>query len=516
MRYTTPFANRSFRRLPRTCYTVLPFLLLANYIILFYFESVSNKVFPSDTFHPPTPVTNPHETHDKIGSDYWTWETISQFKSSTTPVESNDCATFPTHLLNAIQIVLKVGSADDPARTNSQLSSVIKCISNVIIVSDRNHTYGDKHEAFDVFASLPPETYLTEEDLIDYNSQKNVSLETLRQGHRGWKLDKYKFLPAVEHAVSQNDKAKWYVFLESDTYVFWDNLFRLLENYDEELPYYLGSPSPGKPIPETAENGDGERVWFAYGGPGYVLSAPAALRLVERRRNKIAIKGPRLTQEYKEDIRADCCGDSILGWALHDKAGVDISGLWPMFNPESLHGIPFGRKYWCEPVISLHKTHIEDYVKVFEWDNNRNRSQGPLLYRDLISYHPFTVPSPTTEVSKFTNSTLPIHIIPNWDNADVAGFNEEMPEHPANRDFASCQQHCHEHSKCFQFTWHAHHCWMAGVMRMGQRKEPDGKHDEEGRKYVSGWDVEKIGKWIGENTCEEGPHWVKPSLKRRF
>lgn len=203
---------------------------------------------------------------------------------------------------------------------------------------------------------------------------------------------------------------------------------------------------------------------------------------------------------YKEDIQNDCCGDSMLGWALHDRAKVDISGLWPMFNPHGLHGIPFGPLYWCEPVISLHKTHPSDFEKLWNWENSRDRTKGPLLHRDLIDFH---------KLGEFETRE-------DWDNADWDGFNEESTNHTSNQSFESCREYCTSVPHCYQFTWHAHHCWMTKGIRLGHAKDPDGYHEEVDRKYVSGWVTEKIKKWVDENKCEEGAHWVKPSVKRKF
>ncbi|PSN73418.1 family 31 glycosyltransferase, partial [Corynespora cassiicola Philippines] len=406
------------------------------------------------------------------------------------------CETFPTHLLRKIQVVLKVGAADHWSRTEGQLNSVIKCIANVMVVSDLSHPYGTEHEAMDVLADLPAESYLKEEDYQIYDHQRNVSIGEgkLKQGHEGWKIDKYKFLPEVEKAVGRNTDAEWYVFLESDTYIFWDNMFRLLENYDHSEPYYFGSPSPGRGIPDSEDH-----IWFAYGGCGFVLSNAAAHRLVDRKRNNVGIKGPRLSEEYKEDIQRDCCGDSMLGWAIYDKAGVTLSGLWPMFNPHSLAGLPFGKHYWCEPVISLHKTAASEFQKLWKWENSRDRSNRPLLYADLLAYH---------HLGTFSRRE-------DWDAADLDGFTEP-DDHPAHTSLDACDAACKENAQCYQFTWHGKHCYMARSIRLGHHKKPDGKHAEEDRRYVSGWDVGKIERWKEEHKCAEGAHWVKPSLERIF
>ena len=75
---------------------------------------------------------------------------------------------------------------------------------------------------------------------------------------------------------------------------------------------------------------------------------------------------------------------------------------------------------------------------------------------------------------------------------------------------------CKKDEQCRQFTYHGAHCWLSRAIKMGHSKNPDGTHEGQDRNYVSGWDVDKINKWVEENPCEEGPHWVKPSIERKF
>ncbi|KAJ4320626.1 hypothetical protein N0V94_003274 [Neodidymelliopsis sp. IMI 364377] len=501
---STPFMSRRWLRI------LLVFAGIAigvNLFVLFdwyYVEKIPSQILGNQAFHPKpfAPVPYGPGAHDDNGLDYWTWETPSQFKNKAAigwNGTMDECVLFPKHLLSKIQVVLKTGTADDWSRTEAQLSTVIKCIPNVLIVSDSEHTYGPKHRTVDVLADLPPDKYMKEEDYFVYETQMNASRNgvQLQQGHEGWRIDKYKFLPAVEKAIEHNTLAQWYVFLESDTYMFWDNVFRLLQNYDASLPYFFGSPSPGRkyrPNPQTEEE---DQVWFAYGGAGFILSTAAAHRLVDRPRNNFGIKGSRLSTEYEEDIRNDCCGDSILGWALHDKADVSISGLWPMFNPHRLEDVPFGNDYWCEPVISLHKTNPSLFKDLWSWENEK-RSGRPLLYIDLLfSFH-----------GNFSRRE-------NWDAAFDAGF--QLPDNSTvHASLDACETGCFAHDDCQQYTWHGRHCYYAKALYIGNAKQPDGHHDPKDREYISGWDYTKIQNRSFGKGCGEGPHWVKPSIKRKY
>ena len=473
-----------------------------------FVEKLPSQILGNEAFHPEPFAPAPHGLESQNGDngqDYWLWNTKSQFYKKEN-IDWNvgimdECFLFPKHLTREkVQVVIKTGIADHPARTDAMVNSVIKCIRNVLVVSDEDHKYGP-FNAYDVLANLPARKHMTEEDYLIYETQKNATRDgkELQKGHEGWKIDKYKFLPQVERAIEHNNKAEWYIFLESDTYLFWDNIFRLLDNFDPSVPYYFGSPSPGRKYRPTPESEEEKQNWFAYSGSGYVLSTAAAHRLVDRPRNALGVKGSRFTTEYQEDIRNDCCGDSVLGYALHDKASVEVSGLWPMFNPHRLEDVPFGKDYWCEPVITLHKTGPQPMKDLWIWDNDQHQKHGrPLLYKDLLfGFH-----------SNFSQRH-------DWDAAFDAGF-QLGDNSTVHTSLEACESGCFAHNECWQYSWHGAHCYYSKALYIGHFKEPDGYHEEEDRKYVSGWDINKIQTLDLQNTCEDGPHWVKPSVERKF
>lgn len=480
--------------------------------LLFFVDSATVEKLPSQilgtqAFHLQPYAPAPHNVDpqdDANEQDYWLWETKSQFHKKEN-IDWNvgimdECFLFPKHLREKVQVVVKTGAADDRARTNAMVNTIIKCIRNVLVISDEDHRYGP-YGAVDVLADLPARTYMKEEDYSTYEAQKNATRNgiELHQGHEGQTIDKYKFLPQVERAIRHNSKAEWYVFLESDTYLFWDNVYRMLDNYDASVPYYFGSPSPGRKYRPDPESEHEEQIWFAYSGSGFILSTAAAHRLVDRPHNAVGVKGPRLTMEYKEDIRNDCCGDSVLGWALHDKAGVDISGLWPMFSPHRLEDVPLGKHYWCEPVLTLHNTGPNAMKDLWSWENEQHQQhERPLLYKDLLFSY----------LGNFSQRE-------NWDAAFDAGFQLE-DNSTVHSSLEACESGCFSNDECRQYTWHGAHCYYSRALYIGRPKKPDGHHEEVDRKYISGWDINKIQTWSLQHTCEEGPHWVKPSVKRKY
>ncbi|KAJ5815751.1 hypothetical protein N7474_007528 [Penicillium riverlandense] len=420
--------------------------------------------------------------------DYWDWDTSTRFRTPHAKqshiADVDICDSFPTDRLASVQVVLKIGGSEDPERLDVLTSTVTRCITNLLIVSDREAVLNG-HRVHDVLADLPPSFRAKAPDFDQYEALQRDDGSFERAA--GWRLDRYKFLPMVEYAKLSNPSAQWFVFLESDTYFFWDNLFRLLDQFDPDVPLYFGSPSPG----HRAKRG--EVSWFAYGGVGFVLSRAAVDKLVHRPVGSSGeFKLPSLTLQDEQLVTRECCGDSVLGWTLFKK-GIKLSGLFPMFNPHPLHGIPFDESFWCQPVISLHKTSLTDMAGLTKWENSRDRT-NPLLYSDLFEY---------TRMGELADKE-------DWDNGEWGGFQDPL-ESPAHRSFEACRSACHDHDHCLSFTYDSTgHCVFVPTMRLGLKKlvSPE-------IRLSAGWDNEKINSWTASHQCPR-PHWVKPSIKRIF
>ncbi|KAJ5914654.1 hypothetical protein N7504_003537 [Penicillium tannophilum] len=419
--------------------------------------------------------------------DFWNWQTITHFQKykSKGPFTADDiCADFPSNILERVQVVLKTGATESADRIDASMDSVTHCISNLLIVSDRA-TELNGHRVHDVLADLAPiANKLNLTDFKTYealqNGDKNIG------GQDGWRLDRYKFLPMIERAKEANPTAEWFVFIETDTYIFWDNMFRLLDQYDPTVPLYFGSPSPGFWLENE------QRVWFAYGGSGFVLSRAAVEKLTERQTGEYgAYLEPSVSERYMEVVDRDCCGDSVLGFALYQK-GINISGLWPMFNAHALHGIPFDAKHWCQPVISLHKSLLPDMTGLAKWESKRDKT-NPILYSDLTDY---------LQLGKLPDKV-------DWDNGDFGGH-VEPPESPAHASLSACRQACEESDACLSFTWNSSgQCVFVRSIRLGAGKKVPPNE------LTAGWDNSGIQRWRESNICE-APMWMKPSLKRIF
>lgn len=174
----------------------------------------------------------------------------------------------------------------------------------------------------------------------------------------GWRLDKYKFLPLIQHAGQHWPHVKWYLYTEDDTYLFLPNVLLYLSSYDHRESHWLG--------------GLGEKLGttFAHGGSGFALSRGAW-------EQSFGKAGTDLVKKYQRFVDGACCGDYALGKVLNDygvRFGEDHGEtvkFWG-FNGLPHWKIEFSRENWCLPVLTWHHAHNRDIARYYEleqsWD----------------------------------------------------------------------------------------------------------------------------------------------------
>jgi hypothetical protein len=170
--------------------------------------------------------------HGSYGvSEYYSFSTTSSFfPVSIDPAQkttSELCASFPKHLLQTIQPVLKLGHADAKDRIDAQFDSVSACFGKdeLLVYSDLDEEVRG-HQVIDVLADLPELYYHDNPDFINYIWQKemreNGTLDVDREATsriNGWRMDKFKFLPMIERAWRTKPNKDFYFFFETDTLV---------------------------------------------------------------------------------------------------------------------------------------------------------------------------------------------------------------------------------------------------------------------------------------------------------
>lgn len=306
---------------------------------------------------------------DSKRPEFYQWKTRSAFE----PVKFGDwetastrdlCASFPSFLLlSEVQPVLKTGHGVLEQRVRPQLNTSLACLDNLLTFSDVTEQFENLH-MIDVLEDIPQELIDSDDQLEPYRrlqacvARGESDCGSVLERKEAWNMDKFKFLPMATRAWMMRPEKRWYVFFEADTMLWWDNIFRLVSNFNADVPLYFGSPSPGR-----------EGTWFAYGGGGFILSREAMRRLISQDwdSNTGEYLSSKLTELHWDTLLHDCCGDSVLGWALHE-AGVNLDGLWPMYSPHPPHGVPFSDLYWCQPMLGMHKPSEVDVQGLFRWE----------------------------------------------------------------------------------------------------------------------------------------------------
>lgn len=234
---------------------------------------------------------------------------------------------------------------------------------NVVIYSDYAETIAN-FITIDILANLTADSQDINSEFDVYREvpqyvANNVYLEAANiEGDDfgpagGWVLDKYKFLPLMDHAGKNWPKARWYIYMEDDSYLFLPNVLKYLSAFDWKAPHYLGSYAFK------------DNVTFAHGGSGFALSRGAWEMSFGR--------NPNLVEDFKEYTHSHGCGDHILGRVLNEygvhlgENGGDEQFTWG-FNGLVHFRFPFRRANWCKPLLSWHKAHNRDVARYDQFE----------------------------------------------------------------------------------------------------------------------------------------------------
>ncbi|PHH66911.1 hypothetical protein CDD81_5263 [Ophiocordyceps australis] len=283
-----------------------------------------------------------------------------------------------------VLFVLKTGTSEAFDKLPTQLLGSVQCLSDVLIFSDKEQQIG-KYHLYDALDRVSDTVKKTSPEFELYEAQLNcpVSLRdcTTPSQSAAWDLDKYKFLNILVRTWEMRPGHQYYLFAEADSYVFWPNMMTWLRNHAASMAddLYAGSVALQDDFP------------FAHGGSGYIVSGRVVQRLVE------AVPG--LAARYDGLAPTKCCGDLLLGMAMHE-AGVVVRHAFPMFNGEKTAVLPFGETHWCQPILTLHHMDAEDVATMWQFEQTRT-STKTLQIKDL--YHAFVEPH-----------LIPLR--PDWDN----------------------------------------------------------------------------------------------------
>ncbi|KAI4947052.1 hypothetical protein J4E86_008675 [Alternaria arbusti] len=411
-----------------------------------------------------------------------------------------------------VLVVLRTGATEVLEKLPIHLTTVLRCIPNYAIYSDFEEEFGG-HHIHDVFDELDQDLKDSVPDFKLYHQLKTKGRDGLSMdgiehdgsgasgslSNPGWKLDKFKFLPMIDKALRQMPQAKWFVFVELDTYLMWTNLLDYLSQFDAEASHYIG---------KQMYIGD---VLFAHGGSGFVLSAPAMRKVIRHWKSHM--------KDLNQYTIEQWAGDMVLGKALKD-AQVSLLWAFPHFQGDPVstldHNITkINRQPWCYPAITYHHMPENEIRSLWEFEQEwyrRGPRSAPLRHADV--FKGYIYPSLSKERSE-------------WDSysVDKAFSNDVLKGEEVHSSFEACKSACERNTRCLQFSYRPSRCLVSSEVRLGRASTLQcleystaasrcEKMEEPaaitGGAVRSGWIVDRLEEYMRtmDQTCDNRIGWI--------
>ena len=286
---------------------------------------------------------------------------------------------------NETLVIIKTGATEIKDKLPVHFDTTLRCYPHSIIFSDYEEEYSgyqvvdalanvdktlqDSHPDFELWRRLKEggRAVLADDELSGPGVKLSGGLG--KPENPGWKLDKWKFLPMLNETLVRYPEMKWYLFVETDTYIFWTTTLAWLATLDHTKPHYMG-----------AQMQIGEVV-FAHGGSAFVISQSSMRAAVELYRAN--------QKEWEDFTNGHWAGDCVLGKALAD-SGTSLTWAWPIFQGVKPGGIDYSRldyskRIWCYPTISYHHMSPDEVADTWLFEEDMTAK-----VRISLSWHTLT------------------------------------------------------------------------------------------------------------------------------
>ncbi|KAF1851284.1 glycosyltransferase family 31 protein [Cucurbitaria berberidis CBS 394.84] len=384
-----------------------------------------------------------------------------------------------SQLAEEVLVVLRTGATESLEKVPVHFRTTLRCVPHFVVFSDMDEDI-EGHAVHDVLGGVSEKIKKEHEDFKMYNhlqkqgrtglkSQQVINAmsgshkgDYLQTDKEGWKLDKWKFLPMVDRALDTKPDAKWYIFIEADTYLGWNNLLEHLGNFDSSKPYYIGK--------HLYIN----NIEFGYGGAGFALSNPAMRKVSEHRSAHV--------NEYEEFTKTHWVGDCALGKVLED-VKIPLHRSFPHFQGDAPATLDpaitkIDRDLWCYPTITYHHVSPAEIEELWEFEQDWYKRHDVLLrHRDV--FMELVHPKIGASVAAWDNMSADKEY-----NAHDHSTAENEFERNAWKSFGHCRALCDDRDDCLQFSFDVGTCSISNKFRLGYAKPKE--------RIRSGWMLDRV------------------------
>ncbi|KAH0541516.1 hypothetical protein FGG08_003991 [Glutinoglossum americanum] len=415
----------------------------------------------------PLKYTIEHELPSSNPSFQRPTQQQSKIYPSTTLSAPSSKATTPfSHLLpedlegsEDVELIFKTGATELFDKLPVHFVTTLTHVPHYNIFSDIDQKVGDYviHDSLKGYNRTVKEKNSDFKLYLELQNDKPLRQDPKRLGLKGgWELDKYKNIYTLSEAFKMRPDAKWYLFIDADTYVMWPNLLRWLKDKDHKKPLYFGSPAMFKD------------VTFGHGGTGYLVSNGAMQEVVG--------KNPDVAKNYEDEAANSCCGDHVIGKLFFDH-GIELTRANPSFNGEPPYSVAFAMDRWCEPVVTFHHMLASDVEDMWEFERENATANRDIIFADIFAH--FVEPQLIEERECWDNYSENER----WENVDGR----------SNLTYADCKKACEDDEDCRQFMFKKGSCKTSPYVKAGWKLPA-------GDTMKSGWLLDRT-KALREKAC---------------
>ncbi|KAI0847185.1 hypothetical protein F5Y00DRAFT_271299 [Daldinia vernicosa] len=363
---------------------------------------------------------------------------------------------------NDILVVLRVDVTEIHEKLPIHFETVLRCVPDYVIYSDAEETIGD-HHIYD-FLGQANETLRNAISEFELYNQLHISMREEQECQKrrlgstpqppNKRLQQWKLLPIADRALKYRPQARWFVFLEADTYMVWPNVLEYLAKFNAEQPYYLGG---GMNISD---------VLFPPKGLGFALSNPAI--------KKVAEYWKEYQNEWRQSSNERWVGDITLEHAL---GGIekDLIRTFPYLQVNGLTTLDWAvlgseKRFQCPAPLIFHHMTEEEFTTMWKFEQerlHRNWGKGFLTFRDIFKrliYHQIK-----TKRARWDNMSVGIEYsdktlgrLSNREKDRLSPAEQEAP-----LSFEKCRAACESKPTCIQFSYTQGSCLTSGELRLG-------------------------------------------------